>query len=325
VVEEKRVQHKVRFSEFDFPHGEISFSLLSKLAVKLTRLGECVLLSAIEGNSALHKGRPPRWLSKSVDFSLTGIEKGSTVLTVEAPVLSTTFEDERILLLPEKLREGSAIDAGMDAIRAVSGGGDFDGKMKAINLWDAVDKNLLNELYSFQQLIGKSSGRIEFSSASGVGFGEVVILNQRIFDRIKDLKDAIPSHKQVLLKGTFDALRSSSGLLEFIIDGRRVRARLSGTQKVEAVRELLNEDVIINGIAHYNINGLLTGIEVERMNKTTAFESNYFAVLPDTISEKTDLELLKKKQGIQQNKADDLIGKWPGDESIDDLLRLLDS
>jgi hypothetical protein len=324
-VFERKVQHKVRFAEFDFPHGEISFSMLSKLAEKLTRLGECVLLSAVEGNSALHRGRPPRWLSESVDFSLTGIEKGSTVLAVEAPVLSDTLDIDRLLLIPEKLRDGSAIDAGMEAMRSVSAGNGLAGQSKVGNEWEGVDKNLLNELYSFQQLLGKGEGRIEFSSLGNFGFGEAVVLNQRTFERIKELKDAIPSHKQVLLKGTFDALRSSSGLLEFIIDGRRVRARLSGRQKVEAVRDLLNEEVTINGIAHYGMNGLLTGIEVERMHKTTAFDSNYFAILSDSISEKTDLDLLRKKQGVQRTKADDLIGKWPGDESIDDLLRQLDS
>src|SRR5687768_7583038 len=92
----KTIKHVIRLQGFGLENGKISFSLLAKLNERLIRLSESTLLSFVEGNSTIKRGKPADWLSKSLDFQLSGIKEGSTILEIEAPVLKETISSVQV-------------------------------------------------------------------------------------------------------------------------------------------------------------------------------------------------------------------------------------
>ncbi|MEM6963425.1 MAG: hypothetical protein AAF573_01585 [Bacteroidota bacterium] len=111
---EKLKKHILKLRGYESENGKIPFSLLRELSEQLTRLAESTLLLYVEGNSKIKRGKTPDWLSKSIDFRLTGIREGSTILDIEAPVLSESMENIQIPLFQgfevDKLQETSALD-----------------------------------------------------------------------------------------------------------------------------------------------------------------------------------------------------------------------
>src|SRR5688572_229468 len=90
------IKHIIRLQGFDLEKGKISFSLLANLNQRLIRLSESTLLSFVEGNSTIKRGKQAEWLSKSLDFQLSGVKVGSTILEIEAPVLKETISSMQV-------------------------------------------------------------------------------------------------------------------------------------------------------------------------------------------------------------------------------------
>ena len=101
IKDKRMIFHSIRLSDFGMDDGTIALSLLSKISDQLIRISESTLRLYVEGNSHLKRGKMPDWLQKSIEFKLTGITKGSTVLAIEAPVLSETLKSIQYPLFNE--------------------------------------------------------------------------------------------------------------------------------------------------------------------------------------------------------------------------------
>ena len=73
--------------------GEISASRLQRVIDALLRTAEAATRLLITGRGA-GRGTKPSWLRASVDFMITGIESGSTVLDIAAPFLGDTAHEQ---------------------------------------------------------------------------------------------------------------------------------------------------------------------------------------------------------------------------------------
>ena len=69
--------------------GQIKATDLYNVLGALLKTAERTTRLLATGESTV-KGNRPSWLEKSIDFTVTGIEQGSTILEIDAPLLSET-------------------------------------------------------------------------------------------------------------------------------------------------------------------------------------------------------------------------------------------
>jgi hypothetical protein len=85
------LKYKLKLTGLKTPSGTISILALKDLVDTLVETAERGLRLAVQGES-VKRGPVPGWLTRSLDFTITGLKKGSTTLTLEAPALGETAE-----------------------------------------------------------------------------------------------------------------------------------------------------------------------------------------------------------------------------------------
>ena len=305
-------KHTIKLKGYQTEDGKISFKLLKDLGDQLTRLAASTLLSYVEGSSKIKRGKSPVWLTNSIDFNLTGIGEGSTVLEIEAPILSESLAEVQLPIFQEidssKLKETSALDLSFFAYEQA-----LNNKEESYLL----DKNLLREIMQFKKVLESEGAEIIFESNQT----EFKITNN-ILSEIKVLEDKTPPSRKAKVTGKLDVLQHSQSQLELVTDGKKMRAKLSGKLNFDDVLKLFGEDVILSGIANFNPAGKITSFVIQSIKKA-ASEDDYFRHIPQPIFKEFDLQRVVEAKGYKGTDIEELIGKWPGDESTEELLALL--
>jgi hypothetical protein len=309
----RTIKHTIRLKGFDLEEGKITFSFLEKLARQIVRVSESSVLAMVEGNSALKRGRPPGWLERSIDFELTGIKAGSTILEVEAPQLSDT--------LPDSLTQTSGRELNFDNQSALD---------LTLRIYEEVlsynerpeylDRYLLQEMYNFNSLLSKKGAAIEIAS-EGKRRKPVIIEEERL-KKIKEIELQIPSSMKTRITGKLDVIKYTSGRIEILTPKGRVRAYLSGKVGMNDIAPFIGKEVTFAGTAHFNLRGDIASFEIAGVTEEPD-KGDFFREMPRPLSKTTDLKALVSKQHYKGTRLDDVIGKWPGDEDIDDLLSML--
>ena len=118
------MKYKFKLQGLNTPAGTISIRALKDLVDTVIESSERGLRLAIQGES-VKRGAIPAWLARSLDFTVTGLEKGSTTLVVDAPLLGETApeqikqqdlwyskpkpEDTALTLLSRSVKEAAAM------------------------------------------------------------------------------------------------------------------------------------------------------------------------------------------------------------------------
>ncbi len=305
-------KHIIQLKGYQTENGKIPFSLLTGLGEQLTRLAESTLLSYVEGSSKIKRGRAPEWLSNSIDFNLTGIREGSTILDIEAPILSESIGHIQLPVFQNfesaKLKDASALDLSFFA---------YDQALKNKEDSFILDKNLLKEIIKLNKVLQSDEAEIIFESNS-----TKLEVTKKTLSEIKVLEEKTPPSIKAKVTGKLDVLQHSKSQLELVADGKKIRAQLSDKLNFDDLFELFGEDVSISGIANFNPAGKISSFEIQAIKKA-APEDDYFRNLPQPTFKEFDLMRIVEEQEYRGSNLDNVIGKWPGDESADELLELL--
>ena len=89
----KALKYQLRLKDLDTPRGTIPLKALQEVCEILLSTAERGLRLAVEGSS-VRPGRLPGWLTKSLDLTMTGMGKGSTIINIEAPYLGATAKEQ---------------------------------------------------------------------------------------------------------------------------------------------------------------------------------------------------------------------------------------
>lgn len=155
------------------------------------------------------------------------------------------------------------------------------------------------------------------------GYGnKKVSLNKERFKKIKKLETTTSPSIKSRLTGKFDLMKHSSGLMEIITQNKKIRAFLASTIEFHSIKDYFGEEVTLDGIAHFNPSGQISSFEVNKIRMANASD-DYFKRIPNPISEQLLLMETAYNQDYKGTKLDKIIGKWPGNEDVEDLLKLL--
>lgn len=310
------VKYTVALKGLETPSGAITFSALRGIVDILSEGSERALRLALEGAS-IKQGKPPAWLTQSTDFVLKGLKKGSTVLEIEAPTLGSVAEEQirqTDLWNNVPLPEETAITL---LTRSVN-----DAEQEDLDS-EKYDRGVLETLLGFKRLLDGKDLRIELHSEQRKS--DRFTLDKLSYKKIEKIRRETPEPQAVLLTGFLNMIEHSQRRFQLTLeDGKMVRGRIiESLINLEEIRNLWGKKVTVKGILQYAPSKKPSFLEAEVITPKQIGDE-IFNTIPIAF-QVHDVLVQAQKSVFSQNIVSEIWGKWPGDESIDELLQDLKS
>ncbi|MBL9020584.1 MAG: hypothetical protein JNL21_00230 [Myxococcales bacterium] len=262
----------------------------------------------MEGRSAA-RGTAPAWLERAATFDLVAIDEGSTEVVLDAPSLAKA--------VPEQFRQIQLF-------------GGLDGSLSCLDLFgeslcdaveakpdsDLYDDHLLDTFGSISRVFGHGVQKIHVLGA------ERFTLDEPAAGGLKALKRNIPADQRVVVVGKLDALRHSDRMFTLVLDdGRVVRGVVTPSVDLEVLGTLWGKRARVAGLSKFRPSGAVLRIEAESVIEA-AGDLSLFTSMPRPLLGDLDMRSLHQPQGPRSGLAA-IVGKWPGDESDEEIAELL--
>jgi hypothetical protein len=313
----KTQHYQFRLEGLTDAQGQIKAQALQRVLTALIKTAERAtrLLATGEGSA---KGARPEWLEQAVDFTVTGLTPGSTVIEIDAPQIheiATDIFDQKDFWKETPEAEDTALDLAALAIQEVE---------SDTQLGERYDASVLEAVMEFRratreesvsyQLIPSGSARGRFS------------LSAETYARIEERRSQLPPPRAFIVRGKLDEIRHSGGRFRLLLDnGVQLLGRLHAEfLNGESLRPLWGHPATVEGVVHFKLNGQPRFIEARKISTPTAGDE-VFASLPMVPARMAQDALFPEL--LTRNKDADpmsLWGAWPGDEPLDELMALLD-
>jgi hypothetical protein len=307
----KNIKYQLRIKGLATADGTIPVRALLELFHHLTDCAERGLRLAIEGAS-IKSGRPPVWLEKAVGLTLSGLEKGSTILDIEAPVLGE-------IIGPELQQQDFWVKAPSSEDTALS--------LFAKSVLDTTSENLesnyydagvLKALLGFKSFLKTDAKSVELFSR--LRPQENVKLTMEEMEKAERLKICTPEPQATIISGQLDAIQHSRKRFELVLpEGQVVPGRINEEfLSPEKLREFWGKDVTVKGVVHFRPSGRIQLLDAQIIKPKEPGEE-VFSEMPTVQSEAeflaTTLQAANGKDWLKE-----IWGKWPGDEPIEEIL-----
>ena len=293
----------------------------------LVKTAESATRLAATGRSG-GRGAKPRWLKAALDFTVTGLEPGSTTVAIEAPRLGEVPNldlAQRDLWLRQPGAEDTSLDLGARATAEVQ---------SAAAPGDYFDRNVLQAILELGTAVKTPGARYELIPGNRAGAG--FVLEASACPKIKERLQSIPSPRAFVVSGRLDEIGHGLGRFRLLLAEGSLHGRLDRSQlDVELLRPLWGKQATVQGVVRFKSNGRPRFIDARRISARaegdTIFETMPEAgpgagSLADATTETERSEPVSQALDKAMRHVDPMIlwGAWPGDEPIEELLAQLD-
>ncbi len=308
------MKYKVTLKGLNTPDGTISIRALKLLIDTLSETAERGLRLAIQGES-VKPGPIPSWLVRSLDFTVTGLQPGSTTLVLDAPKLGDTAPEQikqQDLWYSKPTPDDTAISLVSRSLKDV-----IENNVES----NAYDKGVLDGLLSFDAFFKSYGSKLVVQAIRRRS--ETFSLSADELERVRELKSEIPEPTTLVISGKFDVIQHSSPKFHLALSNGQV---ILGTidrdiLNVEDMRKYWGRKVTIKGTLHFHPGRKIRLLEAQSI-KVAEEGEEVFERLPASARPLSlfDSEVPKLDAS---GALHDIWGKWPGDESIEELLGAL--
>jgi len=310
------VQYTVSLKGLPTPSGEITFSALKSIIDILSEGSERALRLALEGES-VKRGIVPSWLSASADFVLKDMKKGSTVLVFEAPTLGSVAEEQ--IKQPDLWNRVPSPDETAITVLSKTIADAENENLDSDNL----DRGVLETLTEFKRLLNGTDVKIELTSEKRKQ--DRFRLDSVSYQKINNIKNETPEPQAVLLTGFLNMIQHSQRRFELTMEnGQTVRGKMDETTiNIEQMRSLWSKKVTVKGVLYYTPSKKPRFLEAEIITSKQTGDDIFNTIpipfkAPDPL-----LQAQSRLVGTPEGIVSEIWGKWPGDESIEELLEEL--
>jgi hypothetical protein len=308
------LKYKLKIKGLKTPSGTISILALKDLVDTLVETAERGLRLAVQGES-VKRGPVPGWLARSLDFTITGLKKGSTTLTLEAPVLGETAE-EQIQQQDLWYSKPSPKDTAISLVsRSVK-----DAVAEDLQSY-SFDKGILDGLLLFEIFFKSYGDKLEVT-AQGRPF-ENFSLSCSELQQVRALKQDTPEPSTFVITGKFDLIQHSRRKFHLVLSNGQVIPGVINPEilDVENMREFWGKRVTIKGLVHFNPGRKVRLFEAQSIKLAESGEEIF-----ERVPKAPEPQLLFDVESPKLSAApalEEIWGRWPGEESIDELLTAL--
>lgn len=318
-MEEPLTNHEtydLRFHGLPESPGKIKAAACYRVLGALLKAAERATRLAVTGEG-VGRGPRPAWLKAALDFTMGAPERGSTVLCFDAPRLAQAAPEQFAvpsLWGPAFPSEETALDLVSEAIQEAQSSSPSGERFDASVLEAVVDMTKAVRHPGVRcELVPRGSARGAFALDADAGA------------RIHGLLEEIPSPRASIVTGRLDAIKHEGGRFQIVLDqGARLPGRLDpGALEKEVLRPLWGKQATVMGIVRFKPTGRPQFIEARRITAQDAGD-RVFAGLPDTEPGQSRTLFPRPSSSDAYAKPHDLVGAWPGDETVEELLAELD-
>ena len=301
---------QIRGNEKD--NGLIEFDRLNQLTQSTKEIATKALMLRIGGFSEI---RPPKHLLKSLSIyleSLKGNKTEGTFLLLNCEHFEKNIASLQLNAFKpaEELLQLTPMSLVIQTFRAAL----IEEEDK-----DYLDKPLLKTLLKFKKNFTNANEVIYFSNRSSVPAIEITVDD---FDKIEDLEESIPEPNKVIINGKLDEMKYSKSKLVLVTDQGPVNAFSKDASSIYSIKDYFGKELTITGMAHYKPGGKLSFIEIQDFTEPGESDK-LFSRVPHAMSVQQQIAF-EVRSGKSKNPLREITGQWPGDESLKDLLKLLD-
>jgi len=273
------------------------------------------ILMAFVGRSTI-QGPKPRWLREAADIRFTGIGgKTDSILNFEAPVLGDALknlyiQEEFWPTKPDERKTG--IDLLCESLA------DIGSDNRDSELFDA---NLLNRIFKMRKLL---NGSFEEIQVCGQYFSDIspVILNENTIQTAERIYNETPKPQRVRLAGKLDMIRGSSRSFAIKTDDNQEIRGIFTEGDMAQLAPLFQKRILVLGYAIFRPSGKLLRIDADNVSLGES-ESSLWSKTPLPSNRKMNYKDLHKSQGPKSG-ISSIIGKWPGDETEEEIQEYLE-
>ena len=304
------MKYEIKIENSPEPSGTIDLQRLAVLAESMLKISEGALQIRLRGIS-LTKGRKKTSLKEAIKVSLSDIKQGSTVLCLESEKFEKTLEPYQTDLFRQdaqrNLSEQTPVSLFINTFQNAFGseGG-----------YEFLDKPLLKELKQFKKIFLSDNEVLIFSNQGSV---PELKLKKEDFNKIRELEEEIPDPEPVILNGIVEELKYSKLKVRIQTDEGIVDGFLSGELSSDDISAYWGKEVTITGTLHFKPSGKSV-IEIERVFEA-GVRDKYFSKKPK--SETVEQQILRQIKEKGGNRLSEVVGKWPGDEDFEELIKML--
>lgn len=182
-----------------------------------------------------------------------------------------------------------------------------------------LDKPLLKALIQFKKNFVSDQETISLSNRQSIPGIEI---RKSDFKKIELLEDSIPEPNKVSVFGKVEELKHSKRSVVLMTDGKRINAFAKDDDILDGIKEYFGQELVITGMAHYRPGGVLSYLVIQSYRKPDEADPNLERE-PSAMTAEQQLLFQIKKKGLI-NPLASIVGEWPGDESIEDILESID-
>ncbi len=313
----KSLKYQLKLKGLSSPSGTIPLSALKEVCDLLLEAAERGLRLAVEGVS-VKRGRLPAWLTNSLELTVTGLKKGSTVLNIEAPVLGETAKEQirqqdLWYVAPEP--QDTALTLLSKSVR--------DTTSEAVDS-NAYDRGVLDSLLQFKPFLKNNADKIQLKCVTRPT--EHFEIGEPELTRIERLKAKIPEPRAIVISGRFDVIEHQKKRFQLVLSNEESLPGTIDTEHldVEQMRQFWGKKVTIKGLVHFRPSRKPRLIEAQVIKPMEEGEE-VFETLPVEPSQIEFLKSVQETAAARQGWLKEVWGKWPGDEPIEDLLAALNN
>jgi hypothetical protein len=293
----------------------VNAHLLSELLRIIIDGSQQALRVRTQGRSTA-RGILPSWISTSSEFEVE-IVKGSTLLQITAPTLieadPSAFKQRE--LFPEIDPDLTSFDYFTDSLDAV-----LDGSERS-NLYD---RGMLKLLSGLDSVFERGIEEITFHSK---GKSEVrkIQVSKRDLASFTKLEEQIPHPQQAKIAGKLDLIRHSDRT--FILQLPETKEQVKGitdSHHLEDLQDLWGKSVLVSGTVHFTSTGSILRIEADQIKTASERDIMMWSVPPEPLKKPASATAFRVHQGPRSG-INAVIGRWPGDESDDEIEEVLET
>lgn len=266
-------------------------------------------------NRSSMRGRKPAWFKAASDIRFVGHEgDDQTDLLFEVPTFAESAEElyRQQELWPTKPAES---DTGFEVFGDVLDDVSVDNRDS-----DRFDRPLLKHIVELRPLFdGELFREIEVGSERRRG-GLLPRINPAVIGNAKNFYRTTPGPRRIKLYGTLDMIRASTQSFGLKLQNAEEAPGVLVGGDVCDLQGLLNQPVTVYGEAVYRPSGKLLRIDADEIVPATE-RDQFFSKVPHGIP-KSNIQRTIRDQAHKRGIAA-IIGKWPGDETEDQIQEAL--
>lgn len=265
----------------------------------------------VDGRSTV-KGKLPEWLLKASDFAIDGrFEEGSTIIPLIAPSLSDVVPSQ--FAQPDLFEE---IDVSKSCLTLFEDG--LEDAISGNEESGFFDSGLLSIFDKFTKVLGPGIDGFEIRNGQ-----REIRVEAEALKRVKQLERKIPKPRQVKVAGKLDAMRHHDMFFALQLDKGKTIRGIAEDIPPEKLKPLWGEEVVVSGTAVFRPSGTVLRLEAGAIEPANPSSIELWGREPKPLGSTMAVAALRQTQGPRSG-LNAIIGKWPGEESDDDIFAALE-